>query len=88
MIVVPKDLKMLAAAERFGELAVDRLWDNEYFPDEAHGLASEIMDREYPEGDWNEEFEAYEDEQGKVMNELWRMFISREYARLQHEEER
>ncbi|KKM72039.1 hypothetical protein LCGC14_1424400 [marine sediment metagenome] len=82
MKVVPKDLKKLAAAQRFEELAVERLWDNEYFPDDAHGIAAEVMDREYPEGDWGREHETYENEQDEVLNELWCMFISREHVRL------
>ncbi|KKN12971.1 hypothetical protein LCGC14_1010930 [marine sediment metagenome] len=80
MQVIPKDLKKLAAAARFRVLAMDRLWDNEYFPDNAYGITTEVMGREYPEGDWGKEHEAYEKEQEEVLDELWRMFISREYA--------
>ena len=84
--ILPDNLKFMAAVAHFGDYAMDRLWDNEYFPDEVRSLASEVMGEPYPDGDWTEKsHEAYENKQAEVVDELYTAWVTCEYYRLQKE---
>ena len=84
--VVPDKLAFLAAVQATGDYIDERVWDNEYFPDDINGLASELMGRDYPDGDWNDEIEAYEDERAHIVGALWQAWVTCEYHRLTDEE--